>query len=334
MNHQSRIKISARDNGIHLEDSIVWFDSVKSGEVSFLSSALQQSAGFSRKTQIIQTLGTAKILEALGKKTKSLVCQFNRPFSVGSIKMELLPAGSVLGSSSLFLEHNGERLLYAPCAQPQKHILTRKMQLKKTDTLLVDASLPNLKISLPSRKKEKERLLDKVVQYKLKNGVYPIITASSVGVSQELTQLFSSNNIPVLVHPMTGKINKVYEDCGIKLGSYKVFSKRNSSNDRLMIMPFATAFQRTFNLPEGRDIFAVAHDVGSYLMLEDYRDFYETFALNTKADGPELKEIIAAAQPDRILITGQYVQKYLNEFKSLSKKIRPVYKNDQPSFFD
>ena len=329
---QNGIKISAVEKGVHLSGSILWFDANKSGEISFMSSALNVAQSFSKNTQFIQTTGTAKILEALGKKPKSLICQFNRPFSIGSIKLELLPAGSMLGSSSLFIESDGERLLYAPCAQPSKHTITRKMQLKKTDVLLLDASLENLKTSLPSRKKETERLLTKVCEYKNKNGYYPIITASTVGIAQELTKLFTSEKIPVSVHSQISKINKVYNEFGIELGSFSSYSKR-TPKEKLIILPFAYTFSRPAGISASRDIFAVAHDQRSDKLLENYKGLIETFVLNTKADGSDIKEIIAAVQPKKVLVTGQYVPAYLNEFKNVCKNIRPVYKNNQPSLF-
>jgi hypothetical protein len=329
---QSGIKISAVEKGVHLSGSILWFDAHKSGEISFMSSALNITESFSKNTQFIQTTGTAKILESMRKKTRSLICQFNRPFSIGSIKLELLPAGSMLGSSSLFIESNGERLLYAPCAQPSKHTITRKMQLKKTDVLLLDANLKNLKVSLPSRKREKERLLEKVTEFKLKTGVYPIVTASSVGVSQELTRLFTEHQIPVSTHSQISRINKVYNEFGIELGHFSTYSKR-TPKDKLIILPFAYTFSRAGSFPAGREVFAVAHDQESDLLLEPFKGLIETFVFNTKADGSDLKEIISAVQPKKVLVTGNNVAGYVDEFRNLCKNISPVYKNNQPSLF-
>lgn len=326
------IKISSEEQGIHLKGSLLWFDAPKSHQISFISSAYNYIGGGSKKTQFIQTIGTSKILEALGKKQKSLVCQYNRPFSVGSIKMELLPTGSMVGAASIFLESEGEKLLYAPYAQPQKNTLARKMQLKKTDVLLLDANIKNLKAQLPSRKKEKERLLEMVTSYHKKHGYYPIITAVTLGVAQELTHLFSSNNIPVSVHGQISKINKIYDELGVDLGTYTTYSKR-TSKEKLVILPFTFAFSRPFNIPADRDIFAVAHDQDSYESIKPFEGLYQNFIINSKADGSELKEIISAVQPRKVLITGEHVQHYLQELKIFSNKLKPIYKNDQPSLF-
>src|SRR5690348_7431391 len=106
------------DDGLHLANSILWLDSQDSGDLSFLSSA---TTSFQPKVpQVIATEETIKILEAYRKKPNALVCQYNRPFSIGRLKMELLPSGCVLGGASLYVETDKGRILYAPQLQTQR----------------------------------------------------------------------------------------------------------------------------------------------------------------------------------------------------------------------
>lgn len=81
--------------------------------------------------QVIATEETLKVYEAFHKRPNSLVCQYNRPFSIGRLKMELLPSGVVLGGASLYVEKDNTRFLYAPVVQTQKIDAVRQMQLKK-----------------------------------------------------------------------------------------------------------------------------------------------------------------------------------------------------------
>ena len=183
-----------------------------------------------------------------------------------------------------------------------------------------------------SRKKEKDRILNRIFDYRQKNGFYPILTASAIGTAQELTQLCSANNIPVAVHNQIAKINKIYNEFGIDLGKYKSYSKR-SAKEKLVILPFSFNYTRPFKLPSDQDIFAVGHDSRSYEALNKFDGLYEVFLLNTRADGPELKEIIAGVQPKKILVTGEHIQHYMQQLKMFSSRLQPIYKNDQPSFF-
>ena len=78
-------------------------------------------------------------------------------------------------------------------------------------------------------------------------------------------------------------------------------------------------FPRPAGISTTRDIFAVAHDQNSDMLLANYKGLMETFVLNTKADGSDIKEIIAAVQPKKVLVTGEHVPTYLNEFRNVCK---------------
>ena len=110
--------------------------------------------------------------------------------------------------------------------------------------------------------------------------------------------------------------------------------RHHASKEKLIILPFSHTFSRPFRIPADRDVISVAHDQDSYESLEPYKDMFNTFILNTKADGPELKEIITAVQPTKLVVTGTHLQNYLSEFSGLVKDIKPVYKNLQPSLFN
>src|SRR5690606_38073060 len=112
------IAIRQTNDGLHLANSILWFDSKESGDLSFLSSATQNFQP--HVPQVIATEETVRILEAFRRKPRALICQYNRPFSIGPLKMELLPSGVVLGGASLYVETEKGRLLYAPQLQTQK----------------------------------------------------------------------------------------------------------------------------------------------------------------------------------------------------------------------
>ena len=105
----STMQVKQTDDGLHLANSILWLDAQDSGDLSFLSAA---STTFHPKVpQVIATEETIKILEAFRKKPNALKCQYNRPFSIGRLRIELLPSGSVLGGASLFVETDQGKLL-------------------------------------------------------------------------------------------------------------------------------------------------------------------------------------------------------------------------------
>lgn len=314
-------------------DSILWFDSQANGQLSFVSSAEVQSKV--KVPQIITTEETLKILTA--KKNapvthNALVCQYNRPFSIGRLRMELLPSGGVLGGASLYVETEHGRLLYAPYLQTQKSGTVRQMQLKKAHTLILNAYHPDPNQALPNRKKERDRFVD-AVKNSIKNDQYPLILCRPTAIAQELTKILSDEGIAVTVHPSIFKVHKVYESCGSSLGKYAQHSARATHTNRPLIWPIPTKpghFRS--NLPGG-PIFLIEQTAGETPLPTNLKRSVERFYFSHACDGVEIREVIAAVGPKELYFTGPYAKRYVEEMKNLCPKVKPLFQNDQPTLF-
>lgn len=326
----SSIQVKQTDDGLHLANSILWFDSQKSGDLSFLSSASKAFRAFDQ--QVIATEETVKILEAFRRKPNALICQYNRPFSIGRLKMELLPSGCVLGGASLYVETDEGRLLYAPHVQAHRIPTVRQMQLKRAGTLILGPMHPDPHAAPISRKREKERLLEKVTKL-LHWKEPPVVLCDPIAIAQELTQLFCEAGLPVAVHDSMFRINNVYEASGSKLGDYTRYSKYTRQKIILMPLTRGAAPTRQTTLPDG-----------PLLVVEGGLDDVKTPALTSKApidrfflssqsDGSELKDIILNVAPKELYIFGPYAKRYVSEWSDLAPSVKALFSNDQPTLF-
>jgi hypothetical protein len=326
----SAIQVKQTEDGLHLVDSILWFDAQANGELSFLSAPDLQSNP--KVPQVIATAETVRILEAFRRKPNALVCQYNRPFSIGRLRMELLPSGCVLGGASLYVEIDGGRLLYAPNLQPQRVPTVRQMQLKKAHTLVLAPNQPDPNLALPNRKREKDRLLE-TVQSMVKHGVYPIILCEPLGTAQELTKLLTDHEIPVAVHDVIAKVNKVYEDSGSKIGPYTRFTRKYAKQKVTLIpLPNRAGTTRVTNLPEA-PILGVLGAPEDNLSIGSGRQVAEHFILGTNFDGAEMRDIITAVAPKEVYIMGQFAKRYAAELANIGVAVKPLFINDQPTLF-
>jgi Cft2 family RNA processing exonuclease len=322
------IKVRSTSDGLHLDESILWFDSHSNGQLSFLSSSLYPEK--ISVPQVITTEETAKILESFRRRPNTLICQYNRPFSIGVLKMELLPSGCVLGGASLFVETEMGKLLYAPQLQIHRNPTVRQMQLKKAKTLILGAFHPQPGVPLPNRKREKESLLQQILSCTAQ-GEWPTIICNATGTAQEITKLLTDANIGVVVSPTIAKINRIYEAYGSKLGLYSVYSSKRVKN-RVAIFPLATANQVRFpSVPDGPIILVkestVEHDLDSINRL------IGSYIISSQSDGPEIREIVTAVQPKEVYFFGPYTRAYVKEFEGMAPVVRALYTNDQPTLF-
>lgn len=324
---QRRPKIRQTDDGLHLDGSILWLDSNASGELSFLSSAIQGDTP--DVPQVIATEETIKLIETKRKRPNALVCQYNRPFSIGKLKMELLPSGNVLGGASLYVESDKGRILYAPQLQTQKIATVRQMQLKKAQTLILGAFHPDPNMAMPNRRREKDRLLTVVKRF-LASGEIPTILVPPLSTAQELTKWLTDHEIPVICHRSIYKLNRVYEAYGSALGDYTLYNPKNHRRSRVLLMPIEEKRIRR-QTPVGPTI--SIEETFSVNGSDVYRESEDRFFMSSTSDGRELREVIAAVSPKEVFVFGPYAKSYAQELKSTCKSVKPLYSNDQPSLF-
>ena len=316
-------------DGLHLDGTILWLDAKKSGDLSFLSSCMPNID--QKGPKLIATEITLKMLSGKNQKPKALVCQYNRPFSIGKLKMELLPSGAALGGASLYVETGqNSNFLYAPQLLGQKNSTARQMQLKEAETLILRADHPDPTAALPNRKKEKERLVKALNQY-VEKGIYPVILCKAMPTAQEITNLLSEAQIPVAVHSAIFRLNHVYEQFGSPLGQYSLHRPRKK-RQKVLILPHLQKGRAKMVVPDG-PLFYIEDKIHETQAPEAFRHVTERFYIGTSCDGKELKDIIHMVNPKIVYLFGPYTKRYTQLLEGVGPEIRPLYSNGQPTLF-
>ncbi|MEZ4742837.1 MAG: hypothetical protein R3B45_10385 [Bdellovibrionota bacterium] len=322
------IKLRSTSDGLHLDGSILWFDSHATGQLSFLSSCISTTK--TKVPQVITTEETARILESFKRKPNALICQYNRPFSIGKLKMELLPSGSILGGASLYVETDKGRLLYAPQLQTHRISIVRQMQLKRAKSLALGAYKPAPQITLPNRKKELESLVAQVAD-SCSKGQWPVILCQAFGTAQEITKSLSDHKLPVSVHSSIAKVNKIYELYGSQLGRYSTYSAKKPNN-KILLWPLPLS--KNFKIPTFPDSpLILVKDNTIEHELEEISQLIGSYIISNSSDANDLKEVIAAVQPKELFLFGPYAKAYVEEFKNLSPVVAPLFADNQPTLF-
>ncbi|MCX6130313.1 MAG: hypothetical protein NTX25_14775 [Proteobacteria bacterium] len=323
-------QLRATEDGIQIRDSILWLDARFTGDLSFLSSAC--SLNGRTGARVITTEETAKLLALNHIKLNALICPYNQTVALGQLRMELLPSGAGLGGASLWVEQRHGSLLYAPQLQAQKTGMTRVMQLKPADTLILGAHTPFPANHHSSRRKEKERLL-LAVQNRLAQGEFPLILCEPFAVAQEICKLLTDAGIEPAVHKSIDRINRIYELYGSDLGSYSLLHKRLKAKHTL-ILPVsnpAHAISR-LPLPEG-PIFYIEDSPQLTTWPDLRRGVAERFSISSGCDARELKTVIQTVKPREVLVTGPYAKNYADELSTAKVPVTALFPSHLPTLF-
>ena len=326
------IEVVSTDDGLHLSGSILWLDSHHIGDLSFLSSP-SESYRYGGP-QFLATRETIRILRMDRKKqSNALVCQYHHPISLGRLKIELLPSGEGLGSALLHIETGKSKILYAPSLYTQQTSVVPKIHLKKADTLILRAILPDPSLPSPNRKKEKQRLLAKVLFF-LENGVSPTIVCRQTFIAQEVTALLTSHQISVATHPIIYRISKIYESSGSHLGRFHLFNRKvTKKNKKVQVNIFPLSKDRIFNrYKPKRPILLVKDRLGeSYDYIDSFVSESNRFHLSSTCHIGELREVMGHVSPSQVYVFGPYTKRYVQELKNDAYLVSPLYPNGQPT---
>ncbi len=326
--NSSRAILSANSRGLLLKESILCLDSGKDNHLSFLSSVPEKRDPALKK--LITTEETLHIIGGKKAHANSLICQYNRPFSLGNLKMELFPSGHCLGGALLHLEYQKGSLLYAPRLLVDKVSHLRKLQLKEADTLILRADLPILKKPHPSRAREKERLLNKM-ELLAKERIYPILFCKNLAIAQELTLLLSKENYEVLVHPSIYRLNKIHEHFGTVFGKYQALRSLKKIKDKVIILPSSLVDRLGHYQSLNRPIFLIKDHKESFSLSFLKKD-NETFFIPQYSFGFDLENVIKSVKPHALYFFGDYASEYCKIFAPLAKIVEPIFQGERVLF--
>jgi hypothetical protein len=121
-------------DGVHVTGTAIWCDARRARDVCFVSAA--DRIGRVGHGQLITTAATLAQLGADGGAHLSV--PYRRPFTLGTVRLELIPTGHALGAAALLIEAGGQRVLYAGVVGANGG-LGELPELRSCDTLVVAA---------------------------------------------------------------------------------------------------------------------------------------------------------------------------------------------------
>ncbi|MBM4387889.1 MAG: hypothetical protein FJ088_09140, partial [Deltaproteobacteria bacterium] len=183
-------------NGIHLSQTIIYFDSANAEGMCFVSSAKSEFPA--RAGKILCTGKTLMLLRAVNRNISALTAVYNKPFSIGNLEIELFPSGFMPGAAQILVKIEGRTVVYSGNFSLKTRSLAEKVEIKHCDVLVMPTVYGNQKFSFPPEDEVKNTIIS-VTTEMLNNGVTPVLLTTTCGIAQEIMHLLSSLNFKVRV---------------------------------------------------------------------------------------------------------------------------------------
>src|SRR5687767_5453138 len=123
--------------GLHLRGTPLWLDARKRTELSFVSHA--HSDHIARHHRVIATAPTLRMMtHRLGQLPAALPVPYGRPFELGGLYVELLPAGHMLGSAQIrVILPDGSRVVYTGDLNLAPSLTAEAAEVAECDALVI-----------------------------------------------------------------------------------------------------------------------------------------------------------------------------------------------------
>ncbi len=287
------------NNGIYLPQLDWWLDAHLPVERSFVSHAHSDHTALHR--EILCSAGTARLMHARlpGERIEHILPFGQTEQFTPDTAVTLHPAGHIFGSAQALLDHPSHgTLLYTGDFKLRLGLSAEPCATPHADTLIMETTFGRPHYVFPPT----EKVLRDIAHFcheTLSDGGTPVLFGYSLGKSQELLTGLAAANLPVMLHPQTLKLTRIYEELGHTFPPYRDFNHAELAGHVVICPPQTRDSHFVRNIPRRRTavITGWAIDPGAI-----YRYQCDAaFPLSDHADFPDLLRFVEAVKPKRVL---------------------------------
>ncbi len=231
------------------------------------------------------------------------VVKYRESFFIGDVKLTFFPAGHILGSAQVLMEHSGERYLYTGDFKTQTDNSCEAFHLVECDHLITEVTFGSPEYHHPDPEIELTELLSQNQNV--------VIGAYALGKAQRITQLLTrhAKGRKVYVHPDLIMYHRMYENYGIDLGDWDYFRADELLDDMGAFYVVPPAYFLRFRKRNVLRVFATGWKNSFYSCDRVLR-------ISDHADWPGMLDVIERSQASKIYTVhgnGQHLRNYLKD---------------------
>ena len=286
-------------NGIHLKGTELWFDSKKKVPLSFISSATIDK--FTPPEKILATPETIKFLEKKIKKPVVLACPYYRPFALGNMQVELVPSGTMLGSSQIIVDKGDKTLLYSGDINLKKLPTTDPAYTKHCDVLIMKCRYGLKEYQFPSFEQSIKQVIS-FVEEAMSTGSTPVLVSEPLGKTQDIIKALGDIGYKLSLEKSIHKFTKAYEKLGIDLGEYGPFKPSKLKENVIIIPANALQSDEIVRIKKKKVAVIAESTEAEKLAIKSQFEADEVITLSNHADYDDLIEFVDSVKPEKVYL--------------------------------
>lgn len=321
--------------GLHFPALGLWMDPhepVRDGSLSFVSHAHSDHTG--QHSEVLFTEPTRRLMRSRvsGERVEHVLAfgdeadsgRFGRP--PGAFRIQLTPAGHILGSAMARIVAGGGSLLYTGDFKLRRGLSAEPCEPLPADVLVMETTYGRPHYRFPSTDEVVASVL-RFCREALDNDEIPVLLGYSLGKSQEILCSLARAGLPVMLHSAVATLTRVYADLGFAFPAWSDWNLRKAAGHVLVAPPGGTAQDLRRRLPQARTATLTGWALDSGSRFRSGTD--ATFPLSDHADFPDLVELVRRVAPKRIHTLHGFAAEFAAHLRGLGWDARPLGMEEQ-----
>ena len=239
---------------------------------------------------------------------EEIALPFDTPYAFDpETELRLFPAGHIFGSAMLHATRAGESFLYTGDFKLRPGRSAEICATPRADVVVMETTFGLPRYVFPPTAEVLERIVH-FCRDALEDDVVPVLFGYSLGKSQELLSSLAEANLPVMLHPQTLKMTKVYEELGQSFCPYRPFALTEVAGHVVLCPPQANQSSWLRKIKPRRTAAVTGWAIDPAAVYRYQCD--AAFPLSDHADYADLLRFVELVQPKRVLTVHGYVEEF------------------------
>jgi putative mRNA 3-end processing factor len=298
--------LQLNESGLYCEAGDFYIDPWRPVDRAVITHAHGDHARWGSRTYLASREGERVLRTRLGAGASITTAAWGETVALNGVHVSLHPAGHILGSAQVRVEHRGEVWVVSGDYKTEPDPTCRGFELQRCHTFVSESTF-----GLPIYRWQRDVLRDIEHWWRdnAERGIASIIYAYSLGKAQRvLAGLLGVEVGPIYTHGAVERLTKDYRAAGVALAPTQHAGSLPRGHDfagALIVAP-PSAAGSTWLRRFGDYSSAVASGWMHVRGIRRRRDVDRGFALSDHADWPALLHVIAATEADQVWVTHGY----------------------------